>query len=436
MLNAQWLPTTNGKIPDGAFVAGMVQEKKMFITRTTINGEISVGGIVAGSNQAMIPWGGKENHVSDFEVLTLTPENITPGIYTIKTKLADKCLDVQWANKAQGTLIHLWSANNGEAQRFNIVRSNEAGYYHIKTEWGLCLGVGGSNPNPGAQVVTWECINNLDDQKWKFISTGDGHYNLQSKLGTYIDVSYAKTHDGADIKMNGYSTWNGNIAQRWKLVKAGGAEAMGTETTVNLRDIVEQRCPKQMYGGDREFDGHGPRINCRAQLSIGDGGRALYANVSIVAKETTHDWSETRGSWNFKVYDAPSGKQITKIASDNFSETEFTSGAAGFQLLFPGSDVSAVLNQIFNAAQSALVKEILKKYNIDINDAVQVGRFIAAFVNNGNTCYKVPPVRGTAVKTFEIVGDTGGSDISDDDNCNDDTRIVKITFNAARVFLR
>jgi hypothetical protein len=48
---------------------------------------------------------------------------------------------------------------------------------------------------------------------------------------------------------------------------------------------------------------------------------------------------------------------------------------------------------------------------------------------------QLPSVDGALVKFFHIVGDTGGPDISDDNNCNDDTRIVKIEFFPAKVKL-
>jgi hypothetical protein len=44
--------------------------------------------------------------------------------------------------------------------------------------------------------------------------------------------------------------------------------------------------------------------------------------------------------------------------------------------------------------------------------------------------------RTELVKLFAIVGDTGGLDISDDDNPKNDTRIVAIEFNPVRIELQ
>ncbi|MBK8052824.1 MAG: RICIN domain-containing protein [Saprospiraceae bacterium] len=138
---------------------------------------------------------------------------ITPGTYTITTKLIDRRLDIKWADKNNGAGLHIWDPNGGEAQKFKVENSNEADYYYIKSEWGKCLTVNGSDPNI---LDMWDCVNG-NNQKWKFINTRDDHHNIQSKLGTYIDVRYGKKDNGSEVGMSAYSNWEGNIAQRWKL---------------------------------------------------------------------------------------------------------------------------------------------------------------------------------------------------------------------------
>jgi hypothetical protein len=56
--------------------------------------------------------------------------------------------------------------------------------------------------------------------------------------------------------------------------------------------------------------------------------------------------------------------------------------------------------------------------------------------SGGNTSIRVPAKQGRLVKFFHFVGDTGGSDVSDDENCNDDARIVKIEFFPIRLELQ
>src|SRR5687768_14896103 len=56
-------------------------------------------------------------------------------------------------------------------------------------------------------------------------------------------------------------------------------------------------CPKQLLGGDREFDGHGPEIWASIKLAIKDK-KQINAEVFMHARETVSDWSETEGTWN------------------------------------------------------------------------------------------------------------------------------------------
>ena len=159
---------------------------------------------------------------------------VQPGTYTIKTKLVNRNMDVQWGNNANGTLLHLWDVNGDRAQNFTIENSNEASYYYIKTAWGRALDVYNSDRSSGAKLNTWD-FNGSDAQKWKFVNTGDGYYNIQSKLGTFLDVKNGASEGGTIIWMSAYSNWNGNIAQRWKLERSSGGNGGTTNSRVMTR---------------------------------------------------------------------------------------------------------------------------------------------------------------------------------------------------------
>ncbi|MEO0971163.1 MAG: hypothetical protein AAFX80_23340 [Cyanobacteria bacterium J06639_18] len=199
--------------------------------------------------------------------------------------------------------------------------------------------------------------------------------------------------------------------------------------TIRIQNITEQLAPSKLLGGDREFDGHGPHVESNVRLRIGDSGKSLYADIYIHAKETQSDWSETEGRWTRKVWEAPRGKRISRIVSDKFSETRFISKAAGFQILGPGADFKKFAGSILDAMtiiSGRSAEEILSLAR----------RGIAAIPDGGNHVHIVTPSgddRTELVKLFGIVGDTGGDDISDDNNPKDDTRIVGIEFNPVRV---
>ena len=200
---------------------------------------------------------------------------------------------------------------------------------------------------------------------------------------------------------------------------------------INLEDITEWLVPNKLVRGDREFDGHGPRIKSEVKLRIGDQGTKLYADVSFWAQETVHDWSTTEGSWSKVVYEAPYGKKITEILSDKSSRTQFISKPAGFQILVPGTDVAQALYTFLDATD--IKSAVLSAHGVKPEDKSLLSKLVSITVDNGNTVAKIPAVEGTLVKFFHIVGDTGGPDISDDDNGNDDTRIVKIEFFPVKV---
>ena len=221
------------------------------------------------------------------------------------------------------------------------------------------------------------------------------------------------------------------------------AQAITTskQEKIRLEDINEWLCPKTLVRGDREFDGHGPRVKCEVKIRLAANGKEIWADITLWAQETVHDWSTTEGKWSKKVYDAPYGKTINKIISETASRTEFISQPAGFQFIIPGSDVQAGLTSFLDG--QTISRNVLNAHGVpkEFTDVVGaplhlsqdiIKNLVGTYVN-GNTIYKVPPLEGTLVYFFHIVGDTGGDDISNDDNCNDDTRIEKIQFDSVIV---
>lgn len=125
-------------------------------------------------------------------------------------------------------------------------------------------------------------------------------------------------------------------------------------------------------GGDREFKGHGPDVVGRASLEIRNETE-IWVVAYLHAKETQSDWTEAEGEWERKLWTAPVGKKIVKIASDKSSETNYR-------------DTDHELDR--------------------------------------------PSVRGgDLVKTFEIMGDTGGDDVGN--NTADDV-YMNLYFNEIR----
>ncbi len=205
-------------------------------------------------------------------------------------------------------------------------------------------------------------------------------------------------------------------------------------TEIKLEDITEWLCPNKLVRGDREFGGHGPKVKSEVKLRLANNGKEIWADVTLWAQETVHDFSTTEGKWSKKVYDVPYGKTIDRITSDTASRTEFISPAAGFQFLVPGADVAQGL-EVFFAGQE-IANAVLAAHGLPGDISQQSAKRLASSYLKGNTVIKVAALEGTLVKFFHIVGDTGGDDISNDDNCNDDTRIEKIEFFPVKVIFK
>ncbi|RCR66306.1 hypothetical protein [Larkinella punicea] len=235
-----------------------------------------------------------------------------------------------------------------------------------------------------------------------------------------------------DQRLIGYG-YSNKMTQFWVPRPGTNGMTLATGQTIRLENINEWLCPNQRTRGDGEFDGHGPRIKSEVKLRLADGGRAIYADITFWAQETQHDWSTAEGRWTRKVYDAPYGKRIVRILSDQASRTQFISPPAGPQFLFPGTDVSAAVNGFLDGIGGGIANAVFALHGIPPGNLNEFGKLVRRMDNQGNTAVRVPAIEGTLVKYFTIVGDTGGGDISHDDNCNDDTRIVGIEFAPVRV---
>lgn len=138
-------------------------------------------------------------------------------------------------------------------------------------------------------------------------------------------------------------------------------------------DAFTRLCPDHR-GGGREFKGHGPQVTAKAWLSIEAKGTELWVTMYLHAKETTKDWTEAEKTWRKLLYSVPKGEKIKRVTTSDRSETSYT----------------------------------------DTNHSLDA-----------------PAVRGgKLVKKFEIMGDTGGKDVS---NCIDDDVYMNVYFNEIKL---
>lgn len=152
-------------------------------------------------------------------------------------------------------------------------------------------------------------------------------------------------------------------------------------TLENIRNL----CPSRLVRGDREFNGHGPLVDMTITLSLQNYNTEIWANINFKATETEGDASTVEGVWDFRVYVAPNGRRVKDIVMDkitNFSNT--LTSSAGPQIL--------------------------------------------TYLTNNNSVSSLERGFWSPVINVKMVGDTGGDDISTDNDCTDDTRIDEINF--------
>ena len=170
---------------------------------------------------------------------------------------------------------------------------------------------------------------------------------------------------------------------------------LSADTVVQFVPVtVGPYCPKKLMGGDREFGGHGPEIWAWIKLKV-VSKKYIDAEIYLHARETTSDWSETEGTWTKRLYTAPAGHEIVDILTGKYSEVHYVS-KPGVNAFSPAGLVQAI---------------------------------------GGAKGTDVPFKDDGLVTRWNIVGDTGGGDISDDDNPNDDTQVA-VQLNPIKVRLK
>jgi microsomal dipeptidase-like Zn-dependent dipeptidase len=222
-------------------------------------------------------------------------------------------------------------------------------------------------------------------REWDYNTEGVAHYGLMPDF-----IRDIKNLTGGSESMERFFKSAEYFAQMWEKSEQRAFTITGGAPTVRIfnPNAVETLCPQELVAGDRDFGGHGPRINCDVNLQLAPDGSGVNAVINFSARETASDWSETRGTWTILVIAAPRGMRITRINSALRTSVTFVSPGAGSE---------------FGAC------------------------------NDGDII--TPSIARGPVRQFKIIGDTGSSDISADGDCHCDTQIRRIEFNPINVTL-
>jgi microsomal dipeptidase-like Zn-dependent dipeptidase len=198
-------------------------------------------------------------------------------------------------------------------------------------------------------------------------------------------------------------TWE-RAEARADAAKRAGPERLPDGVREFSVPLIGPLCPTQ-HTGDREFAGNGPEYQAKVALRVVDGAATagmrrvdglsatstsvLVASVSFAANEIKGD-TRARQSWDVVIANAPRGMRFERILGPPGATHGYVEGVSyegGFQFIAPSAPPPMTW---------------------------------------------ITPSEGRAVDEFGIVGDTGGPDISKDDDCKDDTSVT-VALNPIRV---
>jgi len=179
------------------------------------------------------------------------------------------------------------------------------------------------------------------------------------------------------------------VNAKYMVMSRGNPAYRNTDNEVHifLNNIFETLCPQTLTRGDREFNGNGPRVETSITLEIRNTTE-IWAIINFTATETVSDFSTVSQRFERRVFRSPGNRRISEILSPRTTNINFISPRGGEQ-------------------------------------------FIGATGDSNNTVTNTEPMN--FIRRMAIVGDTGGDDISTDDDCRDDTRIENISFFPIRV---
>ena len=85
-----------------------------------------------------------------------------------------------------------------------------------------------------------------------------------------------------------------------------------------MKDIILNRLKTPFFipshtKGDKDFDGHGPNINCRIHIGITSDRKHILADINMKASETESDWTTSEGEKKIFIFPAGTDKRLRKL---------------------------------------------------------------------------------------------------------------------------
>ncbi len=294
------------------------------------------------------------------------------GIYSIRLYANNKAIT------ANGVTAKLQDYRGRMDQLWYIVPFGERGkrYYRILTVGNDNLHLGGIGPDVCVGEKNGDIAYLGGSYYWRIETAPNGTYFLRSLCGAY-QLLEGVEGNGSDLVFQECSDKSTN---KWRLTKVRNV-SIGFSNYVDIPAF----CPVSDRSGDTEFGGNDIKIVLTVASRIVDDGRKIEVDYTFSAEEMGGDYSKVGHKGTITAYEAPADKRILSIFHRGFDRQEF--------VLSGGS------------------------HDFDCD---------------GDT-HKIPLYGGT-INYIELVGDTGGGDISDDANCHCDMRVHRIQID--NIFLK
>ncbi|MBB5803493.1 alpha-L-fucosidase [Saccharothrix ecbatanensis] len=138
-------------------------------------------------------------------------------VYRIQSAASGKVLDVQRVGTADNTPVHQWSWLNQANQKWTFISTGD-GYFKIRDEHsGKLLEVGGLSRANGGTMNIWRDAN-VHQQHWAVTPVGGDHFLLTNRFSQRVlQVPDASTEDGKILEQWDHT---GASHQQWRLVRS------------------------------------------------------------------------------------------------------------------------------------------------------------------------------------------------------------------------
>lgn len=334
-----------------------------------------------------------------YPISTTGSASIDPSFIMPLTRFDDPTYGQQIKESDFGVWQDHFPAPGGKDDLTGVWYGDDGGVYYITergpfiTWFGEHPGGAWSNVAEGARIATRIALNWADVPKGRTRGSGE--------LGLRVDGPNRLIRTSRTGGFGG-SVWTRESNERWIQ-----PDPIGSTKPVRTRQVAASLCPsdetRTASEGDREFGGNGPRIVANIELSIEPRmRRSVRATVRFSATETGGDNSSISATWTRTVYIAPENRTIVEILSDTSSSFDFVSAhRAGLEIGMGGDSAATDLYGIASFEHWAV--------------------------------QGLPS--SEAVSRLFYIGDTGGSDISSDDDCTRETRLHFIEFNPMQIRL-